>query len=101
MIERSGNRLTVRAPMTIANARALVEQGGALATAVSDADELLVDLGEVREADSAALAILFAWQREQQARGGSLRVENAPAGVLSLAAMYGVADLIALNTSAA
>lgn len=101
MIERAGNRLTVRAPMTIANARALVEQGGALAGAAGDVGELLIDLGQVSEADSAALAILFAWQRERQARGGSLRVENAPPGVVSLATMYGVADLIALNTSAA
>lgn len=100
MIERVGNRLTVRAPMTIANARALLEQGDALAAEVGDADALLVDLGQVREADSAALAILFAWQRGRLARGGSLRVENAPAGVVSLAAMYGVADLIALNPAA-
>ena len=97
MIQRAGDRLAVSVPMTIANARALSEQGSAL----MDGGDLVVDLGQVVEADSAALAIIFAWQRAQQARGGRLRVENAPAGVVSLAAMYGVADLISLSAAAA
>lgn len=97
MIERAGDRVSVRAPMIIANARALVEQGAAL----MDGGDLVVDLGQVEEADSAALAIVFAWQRAQQGRGGRLQVANPPAGVVSLAAMYGVADLITLSTPAA
>ena len=93
MIERSGNRVAVTVPMTIANARALEGQGGQLAAELAG-DELVVDLGAVHEVDSAALAILFAWQRDLQSRGGRMRLENVPAAVSSLAAMYGVTDLI-------
>lgn len=93
MIERSGNRVAVTVPMTIANARALEGQGGQLASDLADG-ELVVDLVGVHEADSAALAVLFAWQRELQSRGGRMRLENVPAAVTSLAAMYGVTDLI-------
>ena len=96
MIERSGNRLVVSAPMTIANARALSDKF----TAFAQEGEVVVDLAQVREADSASLALLFDWVRAQQARGGSLRVENAPRGVMALAAMYDVADLIALSPAA-
>lgn len=93
MIERSGNRVAVTVPMTIANARALEGQGGPLAAELGSG-ELVVDLGAVHEVDSAALAVLFAWQRELQSRGGRMRLENIPAAVRSLAAMYGVTDLI-------
>lgn len=93
MIERSGNRVAITVPMTIANARALEGQGTTLAAELGN-DELVVDLGAVHEVDSAALAILFAWQRALQSHGGRLRLENVPAAVVSLAAMYGVADLL-------
>lgn len=94
MIEHSGNRLSVTVPMTIANARALAEQGSALIAQLADGDDLVVDLQDVREVDSAALAIVFAWQRELQAKGRRLRLDNAPASVVSLAGMYGVTDLV-------
>lgn len=93
MIERSGNRLSVTVPMTIANARALEGQGRSLAAELGNG-ELVVDLGAVHEVDSAALAVLFAWQRELQSNGGSLRLENVPVALVSLAAMYGVTELI-------
>lgn len=78
--------------MLIGNARALVDAG----TTELPAGEVVVDLGAVVAADSSALAVLFAWSRAQHARGGSLRVEAAPAGVLALAEMYGVTELIAI-----
>lgn len=93
MVEVEGNRLRVQAPMLIANARGLLEAGNALLPA----GEVVADLSAVHEADSSALAVLFAWARAQRARGGNLRIEGAPAGVRALADMYGVAELVSIS----
>lgn len=93
MIERDGQRLRVEVPMLIGNARALSERGAAL---LPDG-EAIIDLSAVADADSSALAVLFSWARVQQAKSGSLRVEGAPRGVVALAEMYGVVDLISLS----
>jgi phospholipid transport system transporter-binding protein len=49
----------------------------------------VVDLTAVTDADSSALAVLLAWQREQRRRSGSLRVVGVPAGLSSIARVYG------------
>ena len=90
MVTREGQRLRVEGSMLIADARGLTESGVAL---LPDG-EAIADLSRVEDADSSALAVLFAWARAQQARGGSLRVEGAPKGVLALAAMYDVNELL-------
>jgi len=59
-----------------------------------------VDLSSVSEVDSSALAVLFGWQRAAVERGGPLRVLNAPRNLLSLAELYGVADLPPIATAA-
>lgn len=93
MIVRDGQRLRVEGPMLMTNARGLVEAG----EAQLPAGDVVADLSAVREADSSALAVLFSWVRTQQSRGGSLRVEGAPAGVLALAEMYGVTELVRIS----
>ena len=91
MITVDGQYLRVAGSMRIADTRALVEGGNAQLPSGA----AIADLSAVQEADSAALAVLFAWTRTQRAKGGSLRVEGAPKGVLALAEMYGVNELIA------
>jgi len=49
-----------------------------------------VDLSQVTEADSAALALLFDWLRAARQSGNSLSVRGLPAGMRSLAELYGV-----------
>ena len=56
--------------------------------------EVIVDFSLLTAADSSALAVLFAWQREQKKHGGTLRVYGAPKSVRALAALYGVHDLL-------
>ncbi|HJW04110.1 MAG TPA: STAS domain-containing protein [Azospira sp.] len=91
MIECSGDSLRVTAPMVIANARELLLRGQEALANVSR-----VDLAAVPDADSSALTVLFAWMRRTQAQGRSFSVVNPPASLLSLAALYGVADLLPL-----
>ncbi len=78
------------AAMTNDNATALLDAG---LTAIRGGDTT-IDLGSVRQVDSAAVALLLAWQREAQARGGRVRVANPPTGLTSLASLYGVDQLL-------
>ena len=55
------------------------------------------DLSAVRTCDSSAVAVVLAWQREAEARGGQLRLSGLPTGLLSLATVYGVAPLLGFD----
>ena len=55
------------------------------------------DLSAVRTCDSSAVAVVLAWQREAQARGARLQLSGLPAGLASLATVYGVAPLLDLG----
>ena len=90
MIERAGDRLTLRGAMTFAQAVALRE----LVIKEIDRDGLTVDLGAVDEADSTALSLLLEWQRAAKARGWRIAFANVPANMRSLAEVYGIVDLI-------
>ncbi len=73
-----------------------LETVGALREAARDSvrGEATVDLTEVTQADSAALALLIDLCRVARSRGATLRVTGMPAGLKSLAALYDVEDLI-------
>jgi phospholipid transport system transporter-binding protein len=53
-----------------------------------------IDFAGVTEADSAALALIFKWQRDAEKKGRKIHCLNIPANVMSLAKLYGVDDLI-------
>ena len=63
--------------------RATIEQGDAQ-----------FDLLAVTRCDSSAVAVLLEWQRAAQERGLSLAVVSPPAGLVSLATVYGVDSLL-------
>jgi phospholipid transport system transporter-binding protein len=52
------------------------------------------DLASLQRFDSAAVTALLAWQRAAGAGGKSLRIMNRPAGLDSLARLYGVDHLL-------
>jgi phospholipid transport system transporter-binding protein len=90
MISRSGDRLEVAGAMTLPFAPALLSAGLAELTG----DESVFDLTHVAEVDSSGLAVLFAWLRAAKSQGKTIRVANPPKNLLSLAEVYGVADLL-------
>jgi len=92
MIEGESGHWRVTAPMVMDNARGLLEAG----RAVLKGETEVVDLGSVPKADSSALAVMLGWLRTMEARGGQLRFSGVPAGVRSLADLYGVAELLPL-----
>ena len=76
--------------LTVNNAKAALEAG---LRAVEEG-QAEIDLAQLTALDSAAVATLLAWQRAAQRRGSVLRFTNLPASLESLAALYGVADLL-------
>jgi phospholipid transport system transporter-binding protein len=90
MIEDKSGVLAVTVPLVMANARGLLEAGRLRLKP----GKVLVDLGAVTEADSSALAVMLGLTRSAQAMGSSVQFSNVPAGVISLAGLYGVAELI-------
>jgi phospholipid transport system transporter-binding protein len=82
--------------ITNANAGDLLAAGSA---AIARGD-FAFDLSAVREADSAAVALLLEWQRQAIAGGGRLLLAGVPAGIVSLARLYGVDGLLDLGEQA-
>ncbi|HLX80056.1 MAG TPA: STAS domain-containing protein [Burkholderiales bacterium] len=90
MIRREGERLVVSGSLTLANVAAALDEGrAAIGEGVSS-----VDLAEVGELDSSALALLLAWLREAKRQNRSLAFANLPQGLTTIARLYGVAELL-------
>jgi phospholipid transport system transporter-binding protein len=90
MIRREGERLVVSGSLTLANVAAALREGNA---AIGE-DVRTVDLAEVGELDSSALALLLAWLREAKRLNRSLAFANLPQGLTTIARLYGVAELL-------
>lgn len=90
MITREGERLMVRGRLTIATVPALFETGLQHLTS----EDLLVDLSQVEAVDSSAISMLLGWTRAAQRSQHQLRVAGLPDDLLSLARLYGVAELL-------
>ena len=90
MIQREGERLLVNGPVTLANVAQVLEDGyGAIRDGAG-----AVDLAGVTELDSSLLATLLAWLREAAQAGRTLRLDNLPAGLITIAQLYGVDELL-------
>lgn len=92
MIEREAGRLVVKVPMVMANARGLLEAG----RSALQPGEQVFDLGQVGDADSSAVAVMLGWVRVASRSRSTLKFAHIPAGVRSLAELYGVAELLPL-----
>ena len=90
MIRREGDRMVVSGALTLANVAAVLREGNA---AIGEGVRT-VDLGEVGELDSSALALLLAWLREAKLQNRSLTFANLPQGLTAIARLYGVAELL-------
>lgn len=80
----------VRGRLTIATVPALFEAGLQHLTS----EDLLVDFTQVEAVDSAAVSMLLGWARAAQRGKHELRVVGLPDDLLSLARLYGVAELL-------
>lgn len=92
MIRDAGDSLQVSGAMTLANARALLEAG----VEQLRNGKTVFDLSTVKEVDSSGLTVIFGWQRAAARAGKSIRISNPPQNLVSLAALYGVSELLPL-----
>ena len=76
--------------LTLDNAAAVMAAADALPLPASGR----VDMAALTPADSASLAILMALRRRALAEGRTLRIDNLPAALHSLAIVYGVDELV-------
>ena len=85
--------MMVSGPVTLANVAGLLDEGRRhLAEGVRT-----VDLGEVTEMDSAALALVLAWLRDAKAAGRAINFANLPESLQTIARLYGVDSLLPLH----
>jgi phospholipid transport system transporter-binding protein len=61
----------------------------------------VVDLGGVTEIHSALLAVMFAWMRDAQRHESRLAFAHVPAGLLTIARLYGVLDALPMESGPA
>ena len=90
MIRREGDRMVVSGALTLASVAAVLHEGS---VAIGEGVRT-VDLAEVGELDSSALALLLAWLREAKRQNRSLVFANLPQGLTTIARLYGVAELL-------
>lgn len=87
-----GGGLSVKGPITIDNAVAVVARGATW----FDHDDLIIDLTQVTEVDSSAVSVLLEWQREANRRNCRMSFVNMPPKLQSLVQLYGVSELMRL-----
>ena len=97
MIRLDGDRMMVSGPLTLAHVAAALREGNA----AIGKGACSIDLGEVGELDSSALALLLAWLREARRRDRNLVFTNLPQGLTTIARLYGVADLLPASAAPA
>lgn len=90
MITKEGDRLMLSGKLTMATVPALYKTG----LQFLGSEDLLIDFAKVEAVDSAAVSMLLGWSRAAQKQQRSLRIENLPEDLLSLANLYGVAEML-------
>lgn len=89
------NQWRVAGGILVDNAGALLKESAALEMS----DGLQIDFSEVSDVDTAALSLLIEWQRRALALNRKIAFKKLPESLMSLAALYGVADFIPLSTN--
>jgi phospholipid transport system transporter-binding protein len=90
VIERVSGMARLRGSITLETVQALLDQTSAL----FEGTQVRVDLSEVRDADSSAVALMLAWVREAALRGTRISFENCSPNLRTLIALYDVGELI-------
>lgn len=90
MIEREDGWMVLDGHLTIETVPALFETGLQRLAG----EDLRVDFSRVESVDSAAVSMLLGWTRAAQRSQRALHVKDLPGDLLSLARLYGVAELL-------
>ncbi len=92
-----GDRVQLSGPLTLETVKALYDSG----LQPGGKQAVVVDFSRVEAVDSAAVSLMLAWVREAQRKNLELSFSHVPDNLLSLARLYGVAELLPLREDAA
>ena len=92
MTGQDNGRLQVSGRMTVGTVASLTS----IAAQAPANTELVIDLQQVEAVDSAAVSLMLLWLREAQRKQVNLCFDHVPENLLSLARLYGVAELLPL-----
>lgn len=100
MITRTGDGLQVAGlqvsgDVTMATVSALFNEG--LKPQVNS--NMVIDFARLEKVDSSAVSLMLVWVREAQRNKVNLSFINVPGNLMSLAKLYGVAELLTLSTA--
>ena len=95
MITRTGDRLQIAGSVTMATVSALFNEG----LKPQENGGVTVDFAKIEKVDSSAVSLMLVWMREAQRNKARLSFINVPDNLLSLAKLYGVAELLTLSTA--
>ena len=89
-IAQVDNRWQLSGDVVISSAKAILtaSQGFAIA------NDTAVDFAQAADIDTTALSLILEWKRRAQTENKTLSFINLPANLNSLAALYGVEDMI-------
>lgn len=90
MMIQEGNRFIMRGSLNMETVAGLFSQG----IAQLAQGDLTVDFSQVENIDSATVSMLLGWKRAAQTKQRQLSVFGLPENLISLATLYGVADLL-------
>ena len=97
MVSRDGDCLRVSGRLTMDTVTALYGTG----LQPVGGGALVIDLEQVEAVDSAAVSLLLSWLRRAQRSHVTLSFSHVPDNLLSLAGLYGVAELLPLSRDVA
>ena len=95
MISEQG-RVKISGPLTVDTVGPLIN----FSAQAAEKTDVVIDLQQVEAVDSAAVSLMLAWVREAQRNKINLNFEHVPENLISLARMYGVAELLPLGRDA-
>ncbi|HEX5682429.1 MAG TPA: STAS domain-containing protein [Ideonella sp.] len=87
--------LILPAALTLRDARSALATLGPAIAAAGDGT-IVIDAGALVQIDSASLAVLLQCRRLAEGRQRGFEVRNAPAKLVDLAKLYGVAELLGM-----
>ncbi len=89
-ITQNENRWDVAGDIELDNINALLK----ISKALMLADHTVVDFAKAAEVDTSAVSLILEWQRRAAVESKQISFVNLPKNLISLTALYGVADLI-------
>lgn len=100
MITRTGDHWLVSGNVTMATVNALFREGMKLLADSNPSSDMVIDFAKLEKVDSSAVSLMLVCLREARRIKANLRFINVPDNLMSLAKLYGVAELMQLSTSA-